>query len=114
MTTIIAAAVPVRPGTSDRVTTFADELRPVWDEYVELNRQATLQRHTVLLQRHPQGDVAIHIMEVDDPSRVARTFGPSAYDRWWTSYFKDVHGVDLEDAAADPPRPAEIVFDWTR
>jgi hypothetical protein len=83
---LIAYAVPVLPGQSDRVRDFGRELSAVRDRYDELNRAATVSRHVVFLQSSPAGDVAIHIMEANDPSRFLRDFDDSAYDRCgWTT-----------------------------
>ena len=109
---VIAYAVPVLPGQSDRVRDFGRELSAVRDRYDELNRAATVSRHVVFLKSSPAGDVAIHIMETNDPSRFLRDFDDSAYDRWWLDYMRDVHGVDLRNF--EPPPPPAPVFDSSR
>jgi hypothetical protein len=109
---LIAYAVPVLPGQSDRVRDFGRELSAVRDRYDELNRSATVSRHVVFLQSSPAGDTAIHVMEANDLSRFLRDFDDSAYDRWWLGYMRDVHGVDLRNF--DPPPPPEPVFDSSR
>jgi hypothetical protein len=91
---VVAFAIPVLPGKSDRVAKLEEELGPVWGEYEELNRQATVSRHLVFLQHMPLGDVMVNVLEVGDPSKIARRFSDSAYDRWFIDYTKDVVGID--------------------
>lgn len=63
----ITCALPVLPGKAERVRRFQSELEPLRAAYDELNRQATVTRHEVYLPESPQGDLAITIMEADDP-----------------------------------------------
>lgn len=111
MTHVIAAALPVLPGRSDRVRRFADEVAANLDEFARLNREGTFDRYSVFLQESPSGDVAIHVFHVQDPSRIRTAFTDSEYDTWWLDYLRDVHGVDLR-SMPEPPPPATLVFDW--
>lgn len=113
MGNLFAAALPVLPGRSDRVRAFGEELEAIRDEYDQLNTNATMSRHVVFLQSSPMGDLAIHIFEADDLTRIQREFTDSAHDKWWLGFLKDVHGIDLLNMP-EPPTPAEMVFDSSR
>ncbi|HEX2241148.1 MAG TPA: hypothetical protein VHJ82_08435 [Actinomycetota bacterium] len=108
MGAIFAAALPVLPGQSERVRNFGQELQAVRDEYDELNRKATLSRHILFLQPGPP-DMAIHVMEGEDLTKIGREFTDSAHDQWWLDFLRDVHGVDLRGGPA--PQPSQLVFD---
>lgn len=112
MGTLIPAALPVLPGQSDRVRNFEKEMEPHRAEFERLNKEATVTRYTTHLQESPQGDIAIHTFEVEDPSRVPRSFTDSAYDNWWLDYLRDVHGIDIRSMPS-PPSPAMPAFEWT-
>ena len=56
------------------------------------------------------GDLAIHVMEGDDLTRIGGEFTDSAHDKWWLSFLQDVHGIDLLNMP-EPPKPSELVFD---
>ena len=114
MGTLIAAALPVLPGQSDRVRNFGKELEQHRDEFDRLNKEATITRYVSWLQESPHGDVEIIIMEADDPSRIRSYLsGDTAYDSWWLDYLRDVHGLDLraipEGQWPTAPAPA---FSW--
>ena len=109
MGAIFAAALPVLPGQTERVRNFAAEVGVHRETYDELNRNATLSRHVVFLQTAPDGDLAIHVMEGEDLSRIAREFTGSPYDEWWLDFLRDVHGIDLR--SGDAPGGGQLVFD---
>jgi hypothetical protein len=109
MSHLFAAALPVLLGQSDRVRNFANELQRFRDQYDGLNDKTTVARHVVWLQPGPEGDTAIHVMDIEELSHLGRSFTASPYDEWWLDFLKDVHGVDLRNS---PPPPApELVFD---
>jgi hypothetical protein len=105
MGAIFAATLPILPGQAERVRNFAKELGAVRHEYNELNIKATLSRHLVSLQ----GETAIHVMEGEDLSKIAREFTDSEHDKWWLDFLRDVHGIDLRGGAQ--PELPELVFD---
>lgn len=114
MTHLIAAAFPVLPGKESRVINCKDELAAVWDEFEKRNAEATLKRYAVFHQPGPEGSLAIHVLEFDDPAALGRSFGDTPYDRWWLSYLKEVHGFDLPPKLEDQPPPPSLVFEWQR
>ncbi len=106
----VAYALPVVPGQRERVKRFAEELEPRRAAYEELNRRAGLKRHITWLQEGPMGDLLLTVFETDDPEKLSRAFTDSDYDRWWVSYLKEVHGIDL--SVMTPPPPPPISFAW--
>ncbi len=109
MATLIYA-LPVMPGMSERVRRFQEEVELHRPAYDELNRAATVTRHEMYLQESPQRDLAITLMEADDPSRVLRAFTDTPYDSWWRAWNKDVHGFDPADMRPEDFRPGGLVF----
>lgn len=113
MGVLIPAVLPVLPGQSDRVRNFEKELAPHREQWERLNREATVTRYNVYLQETPMGDLAIHAMEADDPSRIPRVFTDSSCDAWWLDYLRDVHGIDLRGVPLEKqPAPPPPVFLW--
>ena len=117
---LVSYAVPVLPGQEDRVRNFEQELRDngLMEDFEALNDQATVSRIQTNLQEDPAGGPAIAIttMEVEDPTRVGREFGDSAYDKFWTTYLTEVHGFpNLTGIPTDQmPSPPPVVFSWSR
>ena len=113
-----AYALPVVSGQEDRVRNFDKELRDngLVEAFEELNRNATVSRYATFLQEDPTGGPALAIttLEVDDPTRLQRQFGDTAYDRWWTAYLSEVHGLpDLTGVPVDQmPSPPPLVYSW--
>lgn len=114
---LVSYAVPVIPGKGDRVRNYQKELeeRGLWEDYLELNRRATCTRQCMYLQDNPDGSqLAIVVMELDDPMAAGRAFEETPYDRYWTDFLSDVHGfpnlmgVPLEQQPTPPP----AVFVW--
>src|SRR5919106_5024092 len=108
---VIAFAMPVLPGRSERVAGFGKELEPLRDEFEQLNRRATISRQLMFLQRTPMGDVIVNVWEIDDPAKVDREFTDSAYDRWFVDFSKDVVGLDPR-GPSDLELP-ELIFSWS-
>jgi hypothetical protein len=106
---IFGGAFPVLPGKSDRVRNFAQELAPHRAEWDRLSKEGTFRFYDVRLQESPAGDIAIYTMEFEDPSRVRTTFTSSPHDRWWVSYMRDVHGVDVSRGSGEGTPSA---FTW--
>ena len=109
----IAVAFPVVEGQRDRVVNFGRELEPNLDEWERLNREATVTRYGVWLQESPMGDLAIVVMEADDPTKIGRAFTDSAYDRWWLDFLRDCHGIALHGLSPEEiPSPPPQVYEW--
>ena len=111
MAYVASAAFPVLPGKADRVRNFAQEVAPHKAEFDRLCRDAGAFRYfNVTLQPSPMGDLCIYSFVFDDPGKVRMRFSNSDYDKWWTDFVKDVHGIDLR--APDIPSPPPSVFTW--
>ncbi len=107
---IMMYALPVVPGQESRARNFEGEVRQHWDEMLELNAAAGLNRWAVANQEGPQGMLQIHMLDAEDLSRMGREFTDSAYDRWWLGYLNDVCGLSREMLSSMQPGPT--VFDW--
>lgn len=111
MSYMVSLALPVLPGKADRVRNIGAEVEQHRAEWDRLCREAGAFRHyNMTLQQGPGGDLCIYSMVVEEPGKVRGSFGNSAYDRWWTGFVRDVHGVDL--TAAPAPALPPSVFSW--
>jgi hypothetical protein len=79
---IVAYALPIVPGQAERAGRFAAELeeRGLRSTYDELNRAASVRQHLTFLQPTPMGDLLVTVFDVNDPTKLLRPFGDSAYD----------------------------------
>lgn len=112
MSYLAAVAFPVLPGQSERVKNFGQEVEPHTEEFERLNREAgDFKRFSVFFQETPMGDLALFVLEFDDPSKMRTSFTDSAYDTWWLDYLRDVHGIDVR-SLPEVPGPPPMVFDW--
>jgi hypothetical protein len=112
MSTVIAAAIPVLPGKSDRVRQFEQELEPYRAEWDRLSMEmGDFSFYNMYLRSSPQGDLVIYVFELNDPAAARTGFTDSDHDRWWVEYFEDVHGIDLERLSGETEFP-ELVFHW--
>lgn len=111
---IINFAAPVLPGQSERAKSFAKELDPHMDEFVRLNKEATITRFETFVQETPMGDLQLYLMEADDPTKLRPIVpGGTPYDDWWLGYLRDVNGIDLlAIQETEPPMPPTPVFTW--
>jgi L-rhamnose mutarotase len=109
---LVASALPVLPGQVERVRNFGQEVGRFQEEWERLNREGTFTKYSVLLQEGPQGALAIHVWEIEDPTRARAAMTDSEYDNWWQDYLRDVHGIDLRSLPAVPP-PPPVVFEWS-
>jgi hypothetical protein len=110
MSYMASIVLPVLPGKAQRVKDFGTEVASHQAEWDRLCREAGQFRHyNVTLQESPMGDFCIYSMVLDDPAKARTGFGTSPYDRWWLSFVKDVHGVDL--SGPNPPLPPSV-YTW--
>ena len=108
----MASALPIRPGKTDRVRSFAEEVGAHQEEFERLNEAGTFTRISIYLQEGPDGDVAVYVYEMDDPTKAGRAFTDSPFDRWWVEYYKDVHGIDLDRIPVEQNVPPPMVYEW--
>lgn len=109
MTFMASVALPVLPGKAQRVRNIGKEIAQHQMEWDRLCRESgSFRYYNVSLQESPTGDLCIYSMVLDEPSLVRMTFGDSEYDRWWVSFVRDVHRIDVSNGAALPPS----VFTW--
>ncbi|MGH2710232.1 MAG: hypothetical protein ACRDH9_03385 [Actinomycetota bacterium] len=111
---VINYAAPVLPGQSERARNFEKELEPHMDEFLRLNKEATITRFQTFLQETPMGDLQLYLMEADDPTKLRQIIpGGTPYDEWWLDYLRDVNGIDLRTLQEkEPPTPPAPVFTW--
>jgi hypothetical protein len=111
MAYITAAALPVLPGQADRCRNFKQELEAHREEWERLNHESTFTGYHVIYQPSPMGDFAIHVFEIEDPSKVRQSFNDTPHDNWWLDWLRDIHGIDIRNMPAPPP-PGENIFSW--
>ena len=106
-----AFAVPVLPGKSEQVRTFASALAgPRNAEYADLNRRANVTAEYLHLMETPEGAFVIVYGEGEAKSG-AEFLDPAAreFDRWFREQVLDVTGVDVLEVSGDP---SELLVAW--
>ena len=108
---VYISAFPVLPSKVARIHEFVGELTGIHGAEFE----ASLRRFgiglTLLLQQFAQVELAISVVEGDDP---ASAFGKLAvsqhpFDRWHVQQIADQAGIDF---SAPPPPPNEELWSW--
>jgi len=106
----IAFAAPLLPGKTETdlevMASFSSgERRP---DYEASRRRAGVERESVWLQRTPEGDFAVVLIEADDVGAAMGTIATSQepFDVWFREHIAEVHGMDL--AAGFPP-PEQVL-----
>jgi hypothetical protein len=96
-----AFAVPLPPGRTDDWLRFMDEVDARLEEHQQSHRRIGGRGETVFLQRTPHGDMAVVVLESEDPAAffegVATSQAP--YDVWFRSQLKEIHGIDFDNPA---------------
>lgn len=96
-----AFAVPLPPGKTDDWLRFMGEVQARLDEHQQAHRAMGGRGETVLLQRTPHGDMAIVVLESDDPAAffqgVATADDP--YSQWFRAQLSAIHGIDFDEPA---------------
>lgn len=100
---IFAVAFPVAPGQTENWRAWMEEVAgPRRDEFVA-SRRAVGVRERTFLHATPMGDIAIIVLEGDDPEasfdRLMNT--DDEFSRWFGAKAAEVHGVDTSQ-----PMPA--------
>ncbi len=101
---LMAMAVPILRGKTEQWMRFVDELDgPRHAEY-EASRYRLGVHERVFLQSTPHGDFAIVTLEGTDPENSFRQFakGSDDFTRWFVQQVKEIHGMDLAQAAQWP------------
>ena len=110
---IVAIALPIVPGQMDAWRAFCQEMQgPRRAEFEESRRRAGVTRELAFHQPTPQGDLAIIVVETDDPQRYMQTIVASdhPFDRWPLERVREIHRIDPTQIAAGPP--PLLVFAW--
>jgi hypothetical protein len=104
---LIAFAAPILPGKRSQWDAFIAQI--TGPRRAEFN--ASRQRHGVhertFLQETPLGDVVIVTLEGDNPLQAFGALAASDDDftRWFVQQVQEIHGFDLRQPPANPPRP---------
>lgn len=109
----ISMAIPVKPGKSDELRSFTEEvLGPRRAAFEASEKRIGITREGWYLQPSPMGDLMIIWVEADDPMTAVGGFIQSRddFDTWCKARILDLTGVDFEN----PPEGApEVLMDWS-
>jgi hypothetical protein len=109
----IAFSIPIKSGQTDLFRAahqrFAVERRP---EFEASRRRLGITAERGYLQRTPQGDLAVVVLDIADPMRFFAGAATSSepLDVDFRAYLSAAFGLDLTRGPAAPP--SEQVFDW--
>lgn len=110
MTKLVAMAVPILPGQTERWHNFLNTLQNERLNEFKESREKLGVRERVFFQHIPQGDFAIVTLEGNDPQDSFARFGQGndSFTKWFVNEVKAIHGFDL----ASPPQgiiPEQLV-----
>ena len=107
----IAFAAPLLPGKTDAdreaLASCAQGDRRA--EHEASRKRAGITRESVWIQRTPDGDVAVVVIESPDIQAAMGALATSdaPFDVWFREHIREVHGMDL--AADDSPPPEQLL-----
>lgn len=101
---LIAMAIPILPGKTDQWRTFVGDLNGRRHNEYQASRRRLQVHERAFLQSTPQGDVVIVTLEGADPEGAFRRFssGGDDFTHWFVQQVKEIHGLDLAQAAQGP------------
>jgi hypothetical protein len=107
---MLAMAVPILPGQTERWRRFVGELEGGRREAYRANRQRLGIRERAFFQATPQGDLVTLVLEGDDPAGAFTRFGAGddEFTRWFVQEVQAIHGFDLRQPPPGPP-PEQVV-----
>jgi hypothetical protein len=108
---LYAAALPVLPDKIARMHEFAIELNGIHAGEFEESLRRLGFGLTLFIQHTGQADLAISVLEGDEPEGAFRRLAMSQhpFDRWHMQQIVDQTGLDLTAAA---PAPNELLWSW--
>ncbi len=102
----IAFAAPLLPGKTEAdiaamASVTSGERRA---DHEASRRRAGIARESAWLQRTPEGDVVVVLIEADDVAAAMGTIATSTepFDVWFREHIKDAHGMDMAEGFAPP------------
>jgi hypothetical protein len=107
---LFAIVVPLLPGKTEPWRRFIADLNgPRHAEFAASRRRLGIHEQT-FLQQTPMGDMVIVTLEGDDPQGAFARFGAGTdeFTRWFLQQVKELHGMDLTQAA-DAPMPEQVI-----
>jgi len=111
MANLLAMAVPVLPGQTERWKRFSKELTTTRYNEFKASRLAIGVRERAFLQQTPTGDFIVVTLEGHNPNEAFTKFGQGtdAFTKWFAEEIKAIHGFDLS-SPANVPLP-ELIID---
>ena len=109
----LSLALPVKPGQSNRLRDFAQEVVGRRRQEFEASEQRIgLTREGWYLQPTPMGELVIIWVEGSDPAAALSSFVQSqeSFDVWFKQEVEQITGVDLNQP---PDKMPEVLFDWS-
>jgi hypothetical protein len=108
---LMAVAFPIAPGKTDEWKRFIAELNGARRAEFVASRKAIGARERTFMQPTPMGDLVVVTLEGDNPGQSFGKFVNSTdpFTLWFLEQVKEVHGIDLTQAASGPM--PELVID---
>ena len=108
---LMAVAFPIAPGKTDDWKRFIAELNGAKRADFVASRKGIGARERTFLQPTPMGDLVVVTLEGDNPAQSFGKFVSSTdpFTLWFLQQVKDIHGIDLTQAASGPM--PELVID---
>ncbi|MDQ6883876.1 MAG: DUF3237 domain-containing protein [Candidatus Dormibacteraeota bacterium] len=110
---LYAAALPLLPGKTAHLHQWTSEINGIHAAEFEESLRRLGFGLTLFVQYSPQLDLAISVVEGDDPSSALTKLVASQhpFDRWHAQQIADQSGLDF---AAPLPQPNELLWSWDK
>jgi hypothetical protein len=101
---LMAVAFPIAPGKTEDWKKFIAELNGAKRADFVASRKGIGAHERTFLQPTPMGDLVVVTLEGDDPAQAFGKFVSSKdpFTLWFLERVKEVHGIDLTQAASGP------------
>jgi hypothetical protein len=111
----LALVLLILPGKEEAWRRFYQELAGTRRaEYEQSRRQLGITReHAWIVQTHP-GELLIAYLEVEHLEQMLPTLLVSdlPFDDWFRQQCQGLHGLDVRQRPAWPPKHSELIFAW--
>ena len=103
---LFAFAAPILPGKRSQWDAFIAEITGPRRSAFNASRQRNGVHERTFLQETPQGDIVIVTLEGENPMQAMGAFanGDDDFTRWFVEQVQEIHGFDLRQPPANPPR----------
>jgi hypothetical protein len=111
MKKLIAIAVPILPGKTEKFHKFTSALNGEKSHEFKTSREKLEVRERTFFQETPHGDFAVVTLEGKNPEAAFSKIGEGkdAFTKWFVNEVKEIHGLDLNGLPKE--ETSELIVD---